>query len=283
MLSAVIDFSLQNRFLVLTLVLLMAVGGVYSALTIPIDAVPDMTNVQVQVITKAGSLSPLEVERYVTYPVEQTMNGLPRVQEIRSVSKFGLSVVTIVFLEGTDIYRSRQLVSERLGDARERVLQGYGSPSLGVLTTALGEVLQFEVRGEGYTPMELRTMLEWEIAPQMRQVPGVTEINVHGGFYKTFEVTIDPDRLSAHGVALGEMFDALARNNSSTGGGYVVHFGEQRFIRGRGLLKDVSDIERVVIRQDNQGVPLLVQDVATVSIEPMTRKAPSRETAGAKP
>jgi cobalt-zinc-cadmium resistance protein CzcA len=272
MLSSLIDFSLQNRFLVLTLVLLMAVGGIYSAVTIPIDAVPDMTNVQVQVITKAGSLSPLEVERYVTYPVEQTMNGLPRVQEIRSVSKFGLSVVTIVFQEGTDIYRSRQLVSERLGDARERVIQGYGSPSMGVLTTALGEVLQFEVRGEGYTPMELRTMLEWEIAPQLRQVAGVTEINVHGGFYKTFEVTIDPDRLSAHGVALEEMFDALARNNSSTGGGYVVHFGEQRFIRGRGLLKDVSGIERVVIRQDNKGVPLLVQDVATVSIEPMTRQ-----------
>ncbi len=272
MLSALIDFSLENRFLILTLVFLMAVGGVYSALTIPIDAVPDMTNVQVQVVTTAGSLSPLEVERYVTYPVEQTMNGLPRVEEIRSISKFGLSVVTIVFLEGTDIYRARQLVNERLGDARERVIAGYGSPSLGVLTTALGEVLQFEVRGQGYTPMELRTMLEWEIAPQMRQVPGVTEINVHGGYYKTFEVTIDPDRLSAHGVALGELFDALDRNNSATGGGYVIRAGEQRFIRGRALLKDVGEIERVVIRQGEDGVPLVVQDVATVQIAPMTRQ-----------
>jgi cobalt-zinc-cadmium resistance protein CzcA len=272
MLSALIDFSLQNRFLVLTLVLLMAVGGIYSAMTIPIDAVPDMTNVQVQVVTAAGSLSPLEVERYVTYPVEQTMNGLPRVEELRSVSKFGLSVVTIVFQEGTDIYRARQLVGERLPDARERVIAGYGSPSLGVLTTALGEVLQFEVRGEGYTPMQLRTLLEWEIAPQMRQVEGVTEINIHGGYYKTFEVTVDPDRLTAHGVALGELFAALERNNSSTGGGYVVHAGEQRFIRGRALLADAGEIERVVIRPGNDGTPLLVRDVATVSIEPMTRQ-----------
>lgn len=272
MLSAIIDFSLQNRFLVLTLVGLMAVGGVYSAVTIPIDAVPDMTNVQVQIITQAGSLSPLEVERYVTYPVEQAMNGLPRVEQIRSVSKFGLSVVTVVFREGTDIYRSRQLVGERLDSARERMIQGYGSPALGVLTTALGEVLQFEVRGKDYTSMELRTMLEWEIAPQLRLVPGVTEVNVHGGFYKTFEVTVDPDRLAAHDVALGELFEALERNNSSAGGGYVVHNGEQRFIRGRALLKSAAEIERVIVRREKGGVPLLVQDVATVSIAPMTRQ-----------
>src|SRR5580658_7143561 len=154
MLSAVIDFSLENRLLVLTLVLLMALAGVYSAVHIPIDAVPDMTSVQVQVVTKAGSLSPLEVERYVTYPVETTMNGLPNVQEIRSLSKFGLSLVTIVFHEGTDIYRARQLVVERLPSAQERMIHGYGSPQIGVLSTALGEILQFEVRGPGYTPME---------------------------------------------------------------------------------------------------------------------------------
>ena len=167
MLSALIDFSLSNRFLVLTLVALMAAGGAYSALVIPIDAVPDMTNVQVQVVTRAGALSPLEVERYVTYPVEATMNGLPDVEEIRSVSKFGLSLVTIVFEEGTSIYRARQLVGERLSDARQRVIQGYDSPSMGVLTTALGEVLQFEVKSDELTAMDLRTLLEWEIAPQL--------------------------------------------------------------------------------------------------------------------
>jgi len=272
MLSALIEFSLRNRFMVLTLVALMAAGGTYAAVGLPIDAVPDMTNIQVQVITKAGALSPLEVERYVTYPVETTMNGLPRVESIRSISKFGLSVVTIVFQEGTDVFRARQLVSERLSDARERVIQGYGSPSLGVLTTALGEVLQFEVRGEGYSAMELRTLLEWEIAPRMRQVPGVTEINVHGGFFKTFEIAIDPDRMAAHGLSLGELFDAVRRNNSSQGGGYIVHNEEQRFIRGQALLKNASDIERVVIRQGAGGVPLLVRDVAQVEIAPMVRQ-----------
>ncbi|HWC91205.1 MAG TPA: efflux RND transporter permease subunit, partial [Pirellulales bacterium] len=272
MLSALIDFSLSNRFLVLALVLLMAVGGVSAAFVIPIDAVPDMTNVQVQVITKAGALSPLEVERFVTYPVESTMSGLPRVQEIRSISRFGLSVVTIVFHDGTDIFRSRQLVNERLVDARERMVHGYGNPQLGVLATALGEVLQFEVRGVGYTPMELRTLLDWEIAPQLRQTPGVTEVNSHGGFYKTFEVTVDPDRLAAQGVALGDLFAALEHNNSSAGGGYIVHHGEQRFIRGQALLKNVADIERVVVLKRTGGLPLLVKDVATVSIAPLIRQ-----------
>jgi cobalt-zinc-cadmium resistance protein CzcA len=272
MLSALIDFSLENRFLVIALVLLMALAGVYSAVNIPIDAVPDMTNVQVQVVTKAGSLSPLEVERYVTYPVETTMNGLPNVQEIRSLSKFGLSLVTIVFHEGTDIYRARQLVVERLPSAQERMIHGYGSPQIGVLTTALGEILQFEVKGQGYTSMELRTMLEWEIAPQMRQVPGVIEINSHGGFYKTFQVTVDPDRMATQGIGLAELFNALEQNNASTGGGYIEHYGEQRFIRGQALLKNIADIERVVVRKRPDGVPLLVRDVAVVSIEPLMRQ-----------
>ncbi|HEX3870211.1 MAG TPA: CusA/CzcA family heavy metal efflux RND transporter [Pirellulales bacterium] len=272
MLSALINASLENRFLVLALVAIMAAAGLYNAANLPIDAVPDMTNVQVQVVTKVGSLSPLEVERYVTYPVEATMSGLPRVERIRSVSKLGLSMVTIVFHEGTDIYRARQMVDERIEEARQRIIRGYGSPSLGVLTTALGEVLQFEVKGAGYSPMELRTMLEWEIAPRMRQVPGVTEINSQGGFYKTFEITVDPDRLSAQGIALAELFDALERNNSSAGGGYIVHYGEQRFIRGQALLKSVGDIERVVVRKRPDQVPLTVGDVATVSIAPMVRQ-----------
>ncbi len=272
MLSSLIEFSLHNRFLVLTLVALMAAGGAYQALVIPIDAVPDMTNVQVQVVTSAGALSPLEVEQYVTYPIEATMNGLPNVEQIRSISKFGLSLVTIVFQEGTDIYRARQLTGERLVEARERIIQGYGSPSLGVLTTALGEVLQFEVRSDRHTDMELRTLLEWNIAPQLRQVSGVTEVNVHGGTYKSFEVRIDPDRLATHAVSLGELFDALARNNSSTGGGYIVHHGEQRFIRGQALLAGVSDIEHVTVRKRAGGVPLLVRDLATVEIAPLTRQ-----------
>jgi cobalt-zinc-cadmium resistance protein CzcA len=272
MLSHIIKVSLENRLLVLVLIGLMALAGAYSALHLPIDAVPDMTNIQVQVSTKAGALSPLEVERYVTFPVETTMGGLPRLHEIRSVSKFGLSLVTLVFEEGTDIYRARQLVNERLIDATSKIPAGYGVPALGPLTTALGEVLQFEVRGDGYSPMELRTILEWQIIPQLRQVSGVTEINSHGGFYKTFEVRVDPDRLTTFKVSLDEVFRALEGNNKTAGGGYVVHYGEQRYIRGQALLANVADIEQVVVRDQENGIPVLVKDLGEVTVAPLTRQ-----------
>jgi cobalt-zinc-cadmium resistance protein CzcA len=272
MLTKLIEFSLVNRGLIIILTLLMAGLGLYSALHLPIDAVPDMTNVQVQVVTDAGSLSPLEVERYVTYPVENTMGGLPDIEELRSVSKFGISVVTIVFQEGTDIYRARQLVTERLGEAAANIPPGYGTPTLGPLTTALGEILQFEVRSNRHSPMELRTMLEWDISPRLRQVSGVTEINTHGGYYKTFEVQPDPDRMSSYGISMDLLFQRLLANNNTSGGGYVIHYGEQRFIRGVSLLENSSDIENVVIRRDPDGNPILVRDIATVSIEPMTRQ-----------
>ena len=272
MLEKLIDISLANRMLVISLVLIMGGLGVYSAVNLPIDAVPDMTNVQVQIVTEAGALSPLEVEQYVTSPVELTMSGLPNVEEIRSVSRFGLSLVTVVFLEGTDVFRARQLITERLIDAAERVPKGYGIPRLNPLTTALGEILQFEVRGVGYSPMELRTILEWQIAPRLRQVPGVTEINSHGGYYQSFEVRPDPDRLASFGVSLHELFRAISSNNGTSGGGYVVHHGEQRFIRGQALLTNESDIENVVIRGNRDGTPVLVRDVAEVAIAPLTRQ-----------
>lgn len=272
MLSQLIELSLKNRFLVLTGTLLMAAAGLNAALHLPIDAVPDMTNVQVTVITDAGSLSPVEVERYITYPVESTMGGLPRVEEVRSVSKFGISVVTIVFQEGTNIYQARQLVAERLTSAAALIPEGYGKPELGPLTTALGEILQFEVRGEAYTPMQLRTILEWEIVPKLREVRGVTEINTHGGFYRTFEVRPDPDRLTSFGLSLDDLFAKVQENNASAGGGYVVHHDEQRFIRGQALLKDVSDIEEIVLRREGDGTPLLIRDVASVAEAPMTRQ-----------
>ncbi|MCM2374107.1 efflux RND transporter permease subunit [Aporhodopirellula aestuarii] len=272
MLTKLIEFSVVNRGLVIILTLLMAGAGVYSALKLPIDAVPDMTNVQVQVVTDAGSLSPVEVERYVTYPVENTMGGLPDVEELRSVSKFGISVVTIVFEEGTDIYRARQLVAERLPDAAAVIPPGYGTPTVGPLTTALGEILQFEVRSERHSPMELRTILEWDISPRLREVAGVTEINTHGGYYKTFEVQPDPDRMTSYGIPMDLLFSRLQNNNNTSGGGYVIHHGEQRFIRGVSLLKCAADIESVVIRREPDGNPILVRDIATVSIQPMTRQ-----------
>ncbi len=272
MLARLIEFSLHNRFLVLLGVGLVAIAGIVSALRLPIDAVPDMTNVQVTVITDAGALSPVEVERYISYPVESLMGGLPDVQEVRSVSKFGISVVTVVFDEGTDIYFARQVISERLTEATALIPEGYGPPELGPLTTALGEILQFEVRGEGYTPMELRSLLEWDIAPRLREVRGVTEINTHGGFYKTFEIRPDPELLTSYGVPCDLLFQRLAENNLSAGGGYVVHHDEQRFIRGQALLTTIEEIRAIVLRRDAEGNPLLVEDIAEVTIAPMMRQ-----------
>ncbi|MEZ6061769.1 MAG: CusA/CzcA family heavy metal efflux RND transporter [Planctomycetaceae bacterium] len=281
MLARLIEFSLENRFLVLALTLLMAVAGVNAALSLPIDAVPDMTNVQVTVITDAGSLSPVEVERYVTYPVEATMGGLPNVEELRSVSKFGISVVTIVFDEGTDIFFARQVVSERLSSAASQIPPGYGTPELGPLTTALGEILQFEVRGAAYSPMDLRTILEWDIAPKLREVHGVTEINTHGGFYKTFEIRPNPEKLNSYSITLDELFTVIESNNAAAGGGYVVHHDEQRFLRGQALLQGISDIEQIVVRREPGGTPILVRDIAEVCTAPMTRQgAVTRDARG---
>jgi cobalt-zinc-cadmium resistance protein CzcA len=270
MLTALIKLSIENRFLVLVLTFLMAAGGVYSALHLPIDAVPDMTNTQVTVITTAGALSPLEVERYITYPVEWTMAGLPHVEQLRSTSQFGLSVVTIVFQDGTDVYWARNVVSQRLSLAKDQIPPGYGDPELGPMATALGEILQFEVRGAGYTPMQLRSILDWDIAPQLRG-KGVTEINAHGGFFKSFEVRPDPNRMAAFNISLDEVFEALEQNNLTAGGGYVDHYEERRFIRGQALLADAAAIEAVVLQAQSTGVPLLIRDVAEVTVAPLLR------------
>ncbi len=281
MLVQLIKITLENRFLVLVGTVLMALAGINAALKLPIDAVPDMTNVQVTVITNAGSLSPVEVERYVTQPVEVTMGGLPNVEELRSISRFGISVVTIVFNEGTDIYRARQLVAERISSAASLIPNGYGTPELGPLTTALGEILQFEVRGAKFSAVELRTMLEWDVAPRLREVPGVTEINTHGGYYKTFEIQPDPDLLNSYSVTFDQLFQALENNNVSAGGGYIVHHGEQRFLRGQALVTGVADLEQIVIRREKAGTPLLIQDVAEVRTAPMTRQgAVTRDARG---
>ncbi len=275
MLSGVIEWSLANRALVIALFVLMALGGLFAATQIPVDAVPDLVNIQVQVVTEAGTLPPLDVERLVTYPVELAMSGLPDVAEIRSLSRLGISLVTIVFHEGTDIFRARQLVAERLPAARTGISLGDADPQLGTLSTALGEILQLELKarpGSGKTLMDLRSILEWDVAPVMRTVTGVTDINAHGGHAKSYEVQVDPDRMSSHGISLGEVLDALGRNNTSTGGGYVVRNSEQRFIRGESLLRGVGDIEKVVVRSPPGGVPVLVRDIGTVSTAPLVRQ-----------
>jgi cobalt-zinc-cadmium resistance protein CzcA len=273
MLNAIIDSSLNNRFFVLMATLLIGGVGVYSAIHLPIDAVPDLTNVQVQVITEAPALSPLEVDSLLSFPVSGAMSGLPEIEQIRSISKFGVSVVTIVFREGTDIYRARQLVGERLPRAAEAIPAGYGTPVLGPIATALGEVFQFQVKAtkeSGISQMELRTLLDWFIAYQLRKVEGVTEINAHGGEMKTYQVEPDPDKLANYHMSLADLFNALRANNANVGGGYIVHDGEARYIRGVSQARGIEDIAAIVI-DEREGEPITVRKVARVETAPMIR------------
>ena len=283
MASALVRWALTHRVLVVVGGVLLIVVGIDHMLRLPIDAVPDVTNVQVQILTKAPALAPLDIERLITFPVESAMAGLPDLEEIRSVSKFGLSAVTVVFAEGTDIYRARQLVQERLSEAREAIPAGYGTPELGPIATGLGEIYQFEVVGEPactssadtaacYSPMELRTILDWFIAYQLKSVPGVVEVNTFGGELKTYEVAPEPSSLRAHSLSMTELFDALERNNRNVGGAYMVRNREQVVIRGDGLLGTLEDIGNVAIRTSEAGIPLYVREVAAVRLAPMVRQ-----------
>ncbi|MBL9107475.1 MAG: efflux RND transporter permease subunit [Myxococcales bacterium] len=279
----IVAFCLQWRLLVLAFVVLVGVVGARSALQLPIDAVPDITNVQVQILTKVPALGPVDIERTVTFPVESSMSGLPGVTEIRSISRFGLSAVTVVFEEDTDLLRSRQLVSERLTQARERLPPGV-TPDLGPMSSGLGEILQFEVRADSmcdpgepdtdtcYTPMELRVVLDWFIAFELRGVPGVVEVNSFGGELKTYEVEVLPDRLRALDVSLSELFEALERNNATAGGGYLVRAGEQLLVRGEGRIQSLEEIGDVLIETRGDGVPVRVRDVARVHFAPLIRQ-----------
>ncbi|MGH7519439.1 MAG: efflux RND transporter permease subunit [Gemmatimonadales bacterium] len=273
MIERVLEWSLRNRFLVLALTGVLVLGGVAAMRQLPIDAVPDVTNVQVQVLTTAPALGPEEVERFVTTPVELAMSGIPRLTEVRSVSRFGLSAVTVVFEDGTDIYWARQLVNERVQAAREAIPSGYGEPEMGPITTGLGEIYQFAVRGAGKSPMELRTILEWEIAPRLRAVPGVVEVNAFGGELKTYEVQLHPERLAQYDVSLTEVFEALERNNANAGGAYIQRNAEQYLIRGEGLVATLADVGDIVVATDSaDGTPIYIRQVADVRFAPMVRQ-----------
>jgi cobalt-zinc-cadmium resistance protein CzcA len=273
MIERILEWALGNRVLVLVLSALLVAGGVVAIRDLPIDAVPDVTNVQVQVLTTAPALGPEEVERFITTPVEIAMSGLPGIDEVRSVSKFGLSAVTVVFKEGTDIYHARQLVNERLQSARSAIPEGYGNPEMGPITTGLGEIYQFEVQGEGKSPMELRSILEWEIAPRLRRINGVVEINSFGGDLKTYEVQVYPERLTQYGIALADVFEAVESSNANAGGAYIEKGGEQYLVRGEGLLTSLEDIGNVVVATEaRDGTPIFVKQVADVRFAPMVRQ-----------
>ncbi len=263
-----IEFVLEQRLLVLALTLLLVGVGSWSAVNLPIDAVPDVTNVQVQINTNAGALSAVEVERQVTLPVELAMFGLPNLEDIRSISKFGLSQVTVVFDEGTDIYFARQQVQERLLQAREQIPRGFGTPEMGPISTGLGEVFQYSVEGGGDANgrlIDLRTQQDWVVAPQLRGVRGVAEVNSFGGFEKQYQVQVRPDALIQFGLSLQDVLDAIARNNQNAGGGYVTKGPEQLVIRGVGQVQDLDQIRGIVVAS-RDGAPVKVGDLAEVVI-----------------
>ena len=272
MIGPILEWALRNRALVLILSAAMVVGGFLAAAGLPIDAVPDVTNVQVQVLTSAPALGPVEVEQFVSTPVELVMSGIPRLTEVRSISRFGLSAVTLVFEEGTDIYFARQMVAERLPTAREAIPEGYGDPEMGPISTGLGEIYQFEVRGDALTPMERRSVLEWEIAPRLRMVPGVIEVNAFGGELKTYEVQVHPDRLVAFDVSLSDVFEAVETNNANAGGAYLQRGAEQLLIRGEGLARSLEDLGDIVVKVDEHGTPVYVRQVADLRFAPMVRQ-----------
>lgn len=270
MLEHLLTFSLKYRFLILIFAALIVGTGFMALKELPIDAVPDITNVQVQVLTRTAPLGPVEVERYVTFPVEAAMSGIPDIEEIRSISRFGLSAVTVVFKEHVNIYWARQQVSERLVQAREEIPQGFGTPELGPISTGLGEVYQFVVRGKGYSPMELRTILDWQIGYRLRSVPGVVEISQEGGFAKQYQVVVDPAKLVSYRIPVGQVFEALEKNNAVAGGGYIEHAGEAYIIRGEGLVQNPEEISRIIVDNRNQS-PITVAQLGEVKVGHVTR------------
>jgi len=273
MFERIIRFAIEHRWLVLLAVLGMAALGIFSYQKLPIDAVPDITNVQVQINTGAPGYSPLEAEQRVTYPIETAMAGLPGLQQTRSLSRYGLSQVTVIFNDGTDLYFARQLVNERIQAARDQLPAGV-TPAIGPISTGLGEIYQWTVEaqdgarkpdGQPYTPADLREIQDWIIKPQLRTVPGVTEINSIGGFAKAYQVAPDPGQLLAHGLTLADVVGALERNNANVGAGYIERRGEQYLIRAPGQLSSMDDIRNVVLRNE-AGVPVRIRDVASVEI-----------------
>ena len=275
MLSYIIKFSIKNKFIVLLFTSFIIGFGLYSLTQIPIGAVPDVTNNQVQVITTSRNLSTQDMEQFITYPVELEMANLPGVQEIRSITKFGLSVVTIVFDDDMGTYLPRQLIAEKIKSASEKIPKGFGTPEMGPITTGLGEIYQYTLDVEPafkgkYSAEELRTIQDWIVKRQLSGIPGVVEVNTWGGFLKQYEVAIDTKKLNAMQITAQEVFSALEMNNSISGGGYIEKINQAFFIRGEGLISSFDDINNIVVKNDNN-LPIYIKDVATVGFGSATR------------
>jgi cobalt-zinc-cadmium resistance protein CzcA len=268
MLEKIIAFSLKNKLIILLFTLGVVGFGLFSVFQISIGAVPDVTNNQVQVITTSRNLSTEDIEQYITYPVELEMANLPSVKEIRSISKFGLSVVTIVFDDAIGTYLPRQLIAEKIKTASEKIPQGFGTPEMGPITTGLGEIYQYtlEVKPEfksQYSVTDLRTIQDWIVKRQLSGINGVVEINTWGGFLKQYEVAIVPAHLHSMNITISEVFTALEKNNSIAGGAYIEKVNQSYFIRGEGKVNSLEDIENIVVKNNN-GIPIYIKNVATV-------------------
>ncbi|MDI6759472.1 MAG: CusA/CzcA family heavy metal efflux RND transporter [Candidatus Brocadiaceae bacterium] len=267
----VISFSVRYRFLIVALAGLLVGIGIYSVIHLPIDAVPDATTIQVQINTEAPGLGPVEVERLITYPIETAMMGIKDVDEVRSLSLSALSQVTVVFKDRADIYWARQQVMERLQTARERIPLGLGTPTMAPISTGLGEIYQYVVKGEGRDLYELRTIQDWLIRFQLLNVPGVVEVNSHGGLVKQYQVLVDPNKLVGYRIPLRQVFESLAANNLNAGGAYIEHVSEKYLVRGIGLVQTMEDIENIIVDVDPEGTPIYVKNLAEVAIGPEVR------------
>ncbi|MGE0269387.1 MAG: efflux RND transporter permease subunit [Candidatus Omnitrophota bacterium] len=272
MLEKLIRFSIVHRALVMMAALGVMVLGVFNFQRLPIDAVPDITNVQVQINTEASGFSPLEVEQRVTFPIETVMSGLPHLEQTRSLSRYGLSQVTVIFKDGTDIYFARQLVNERIQEAKSNLPDGI-DPMMGPIATGLGEIYMWTVEaqesalkpdGTSYKPSDLRTIQDWVIKPQLRTVPGVTEVNTIGGYERQFHVTPQPERLIAYGLTFHDVLEALENNNANVGAGYIEHAGEQYLVRAPGQVSNIEEVGNIIVGY-HEGVPVFIKNVAQVA------------------
>jgi len=269
MIERIISFSIKNKFIVILFVIALVGWGSYSLTRLPIDAIPDITNNQVQVISLAPSLAVQEVESFITAPIEVAVANIPDIVELRSISRLGLSVVTVVFKDNVDVYWARQQLTERLKEAEEAIPEGLAKIELAPISTGLGEIYQYRLAVEKglenkYTPMELRTLQDWVVRREMLGTSGVADINSYGGFVKQYEIAVNPERLRSMNLTLTDIFDALERNNENTGSAYIDKKPTAYFIRSIGLVKSLSDVEKIVVKNNPSGIPVLIRDVATV-------------------
>ena len=276
MIERIIQFSIRNKFIVGLFVLALIGWGTYSLTRLPIDAIPDITNNQVQVISLAPSLAVQEVESFITAPIEVAVANIPDIIELRSISRLGLSVVTVVFKDDVNVYWARQQLSERLKEAEDNIPPGLAKIELAPISTGLGEIYQYRLAVDKglenkYTPMELRTLQDWIVRREMLGTPGVADINSYGGFVKQYEIAVNPDRLRGMNLTLTDIFDALERNNENTGSAYIDKKPTAYFIRGIGLVKSLDDIENIVVKNNEAGIPILIRDLATVQYGSSTR------------